>query len=74
MNYNIGEIVQGVEDNLYYIVISEKEFNIKVSEDKIYLKRIISKEEDNEIIYSATPSEIRKLTKIEKFLYENGGK
>lgn len=74
MNYNIGEIVKGVEDNLYYIVISEKELKFKVSKDKIYLKRIISKEEDNEIIYSAIPSEIRKLTKIEKFLYENGGK
>ena len=74
MNYNISEIVKGVKNNLYYIIIPENEFNLKISKDKIHLKRIISKEEYSENTYLATSAGIRKLTKIEKFLYENGGK
>lgn len=72
-----GDLVRYINDNdygRYYKVITFEEFRKKgyyiYEEDYIYC----CYERDNQCVTRMRPTEIRKLTKLEKFLYENGGK
>lgn len=68
-NFKVGDVVIEIKTQLYYIVIDEKEMECKVPKGEIPVKQIKNGQK-----YKAYPEEIRKATKIEEFIFKNGGK
>ena len=67
--FKVGDVVIEIKTQLYYIVIDEKEMECKVPNGEIPVKQIKNGQK-----YTAYPEEIRKVTKIEEFIFKNGGK